>query len=59
LNFIYQDMVPEADVVKSLVPVFAYFKQNRNEGETLGDFCLRKGKEDLLAYADGLAAQSA
>ena len=55
LNFIYQDMVPEADVVKSLVPVFAYYKQDRLEGETLGDFCLRKGKEDLLAYANGLA----
>ena len=55
LNFIYQDMVPEADVVKSLVPVFAYYKQDRMDGETLGDFCLRKGKEDLLAYANALA----
>lgn len=55
LNFIYQDMVPEADVIKSLVPVFAYYKQDRLDGETLGDFCLRKGKEDLLAYANGLA----
>jgi sulfite reductase (ferredoxin) len=59
LNFIYQDMIPEADVVKSLVPVFAYYKQSRLDNETLGDFCARKGKEDLLAYARGLAAQSA
>lgn len=59
LNFVYQDMILEADVVKSLVPVFTYFKQDRAEGETLGDFCVRKGKEDLLAYASGLAAQSA
>ena len=59
LNFIYQDMIPEADVVKSLVPVFTYFKQDRLEGETLGDFCARKGKDELLAYAQGLAAQSA
>jgi sulfite reductase (ferredoxin) len=59
LNFIYQDMVLEEDVVKTLVPVFTYYKQDRLDGETLGDFCLRKGKEDLLAYAQGLQAQSA
>ncbi len=53
LNFIYQDMIPEADVVKSLVPVFTYYKQHRQDNETLGEFCARKGKEDLLAYAQG------
>jgi sulfite reductase (ferredoxin) len=59
LNFIYQDMVLEDDVVKVLVPVFTYYKHERLDGETLGDFCHRKGKDDLLAYAQGLAAQTA
>lgn len=51
LNFVYQDMIPEDDVVKTLSPVFAYFKQSRLDGESLGDFCHRKGKEDLLSFA--------
>lgn len=51
LNFIYQDMIPENEVVKTLVPVFAYFQRERAGSESLGDFCHRKGKEDLLAFA--------
>jgi sulfite reductase (ferredoxin) len=51
LNFLYQDMVPEDEVVNTLVPIFTYFKQARQADETLGDFCHRKGKEDLLAFA--------
>jgi sulfite reductase (ferredoxin) len=52
LNFVYKDMVPEEDVVATLAPVFAYFRQAREYGETLGDFCLRKGAEDIAAWAD-------
>jgi sulfite reductase (ferredoxin) len=50
LNFIYKDMVPEEEVVSSLIPAFAYFKDARENGESFGDFCHRKGKEDLLAH---------
>jgi sulfite reductase (ferredoxin) len=56
LNFIYKDMVPEEEVAATLAPVFAYFKQAREPHETLGDFCLRKGTEDLAAYADANSA---
>ncbi len=56
LNFIYKDMVPEEEVAATLAPVFAYFKQAREPNETLGDFCLRKGTEDLAAYADANSA---
>ncbi len=52
LNFIYQDQVAEADLVPTLVAVFAYFKTARNPGETLGDFCHRQGREALLAATD-------
>jgi sulfite reductase (ferredoxin) len=57
LNFIYKDMVPATDVVRSIVPLLAYFKQQRADGETLGDFCHRKGKDDLLAWDEQNAAQ--
>jgi len=55
LNFLYKDMVPEEDVAATLAPVFAYFKHARDSGETLGDFCLRKGGEDIAAWADANA----
>jgi sulfite reductase (ferredoxin) len=59
LNFNYKDMVPAADIVPSLVPLLAYFKQARENGESLGDFCHRKGRDDLLAWTDEYTAQSA
>jgi sulfite reductase (ferredoxin) len=59
LNFIYKDLVPEAEVVNELVPVFAYYKQARQNGESFGDFCHRKGKEDLLSFAGQYQAQAA
>ena len=49
LNFIYKDLIPEEAVVPTIVPLFVYFKQDRKPGETFGDFCLRKGADDLLA----------
>ena len=52
LNFIYKDKVPTADVIPTLVPVFRYFKEARQEGETFGDFCHRQGAEQLLSHCD-------
>src|SRR5262245_1398345 len=56
LNYLYKDMVPEEDVAGTLAPVFLYFKSAREPDETLGDFCLRKGAEDLATWADSNAA---
>jgi sulfite reductase (ferredoxin) len=53
LNFIYKDLVPREQIVPELVTVLTYFKQDRQERESLGDFCARKGKDDLLAWAGG------
>lgn len=50
LNVIYKDMVPLREVVKALVPLLVYFKAHRAPGESLGDFCHRKGLEDLLRF---------
>jgi sulfite reductase (ferredoxin) len=58
LNFIYKDMVPEEEVVPVLTRVFTYFKSERESGESFGDFCHRKGKEDLLATEEKFALQS-
>jgi sulfite reductase (ferredoxin) len=49
LNFIYQDLVPSEEVVPAIVPVLRYFKEAREKGEAFGDFCHRKGKDDLIA----------
>jgi sulfite reductase (ferredoxin) len=49
-------MVPEEDVVATLRPLLTYYKQHRQENETLGDFCHRKGQEDLAAWAAQLNA---
>jgi sulfite reductase (ferredoxin) len=57
LNFIYKDMVPSEDVVPTLVPLFVYFKHARNDGETFGDFCLRRGAVDLLAWTTNYVEQ--
>lgn len=51
LNFIYKDLVPENEVVATLTPLFAYFKQDRQGSETFGDFCARKGAEDLAKFS--------
>ncbi|MAT70305.1 MAG: NADPH-dependent assimilatory sulfite reductase hemoprotein subunit [Planctomycetaceae bacterium] len=52
LNFVYKDLVPEEEVVATLRPVLAYFRDQRDEGESFGDFCHRKGAEDLQATCD-------
>jgi sulfite reductase (ferredoxin) len=55
LNFLYKDLVPAEEVVTELARVLAYFKDARQDGETLGDFCHRKGAEDLLASTERYA----
>jgi sulfite reductase (ferredoxin) len=59
LNFIYKDLVPTEEVVPTLMPLFAYFKQARENGETFGDFCHRRGQADLLAWSEQYAAATA
>jgi sulfite reductase (ferredoxin) len=58
MNFIYKDLVPGDEIVPSLAPLFLYFKTARLPDETFGDFCQRKGAEDLRAWAEQYAAQA-
>ncbi|MEI6328915.1 MAG: sulfite reductase, ferredoxin dependent [Pseudanabaena sp. ELA645] len=37
---------------KGLEPLFVYFKNERTDGEGFGDFCDRKGNDDLRKFAD-------
>lgn len=49
LNWIYKDLVPEDEVISTLVPVFKQFRDTRQSGESFGDFCDRVGKDGLPA----------
>ncbi len=49
LSFLYRDGVPLEQIVATLATVLGHFKQHRSEGETLGDFCHRLGREALAA----------
>ena len=49
LGFLYRDGVPLEQLVAAISRVLAWFKQQRHEGETLGDFCYRLGPEGLAA----------
>jgi sulfite reductase (ferredoxin) len=55
LNVLYKDLVPTAEVVPTLVPVLQNFKENRQEGESFGDFCHRIGMQTLAAQAEAVA----
>ena len=48
----HMDLVPGEEVVPLLEPLFRYFRDERVDGESFGDFCHRKGAEQLAAYAD-------
>jgi sulfite reductase (ferredoxin) len=52
LGFVYKDIVPLDDLVPTIQPILAYFKQQQQNGESLGDFCHRKGIDDLRAWAE-------
>lgn len=51
LGYIYKDLVPDDVVIDEMIGVFAAFKANRLEGETVGEFCTRVGKDDLAVMA--------
>jgi len=54
LGFIYKDLVQFEDLVPELMNVMTLFKANRLDGETLGDYCDRIGKEPLLEQVEDL-----
>jgi len=49
LNYVLKDLVPLADIVKTLMPVLIDYKQNRQDKEAFGDYCHRLGAEKTRA----------
>ena len=49
---IYKDLVPFEEITSTLVPIFTAFKEHRQSGETLGDFCDRVGNEQLASWSE-------
>lgn len=49
LNYVLKDLVPLADIVKTLMPVLIDYKQNRQDKEAFGDYCHRIGAEKAQA----------
>jgi sulfite reductase (ferredoxin) len=56
LNFIHKDLVPYEELVPTLVALLTYFRRDRHDGETFGDFCHRVGNEQLLAWSDSFTS---
>ena len=52
LNASYKDVVPFEDLSKEIMAVLACYKAERHPGETLGDFCHRKGVDGVRTWAD-------
>lgn len=52
LNRVYKDMVLQSDIVNELRPLFICFRDNREDGETFGDFLDRWGVESLQEFAE-------
>jgi len=45
--------------VPTLVPLFAYYKVGRENSESFGEFCARKGLDDLQSWASQYLQQTA
>ena len=56
LNEQYKDVVPFEDLCREITAVLACYQAERTAGETLGDFCHRKGIDGVRAWADAWLA---
>ena len=52
LNTQYKDVVPFEHLSREIMAVLACYKAERHAGETLGDFCHRKGVDGVRTWAD-------
>lgn len=59
IAWIYRDMVPLDEIGSTLSPLFGYYKSERQNGESFGDFCHRIGREQLVAYGERLQERAA
>ena len=59
LNQKYKDVVPFDDLPREITAVLACYKAEREQSETLGDFCHRKGIDDVRGWTDQWLADGA
>ena len=52
LNTHYKDVVPFEDLSQEITAVLSCYKAERQAGETLGDFCHRKGVDGVRTWSD-------
>ncbi|MDX1994735.1 MAG: NADPH-dependent assimilatory sulfite reductase hemoprotein subunit [bacterium] len=55
----FLDLVPLRDLVSTLRPVLAYYRDARHTDESFGDFCLRVGLDELRQLVQGNVAEAA
>ena len=56
VNYIYKDLVPRAEILSTLRPAFTHFKDEREVGESFGNFCHRIGQEEMQAHAESFGS---
>ena len=54
----YMERLPINDLETQLEPIFVYFKQSRQAGESFGDFCDRVGFDALREFATNYESQT-
>lgn len=59
LSFVYRDLVPQAEVIPTLVPLLERFAHERHDGERFGDFCHRLGPAGVGAGAEAEVEEEA
>ncbi len=52
LNEKYKDVIPFDDLPREITAVLACYKAEREQSETLGDFCHRKGLDGVRGWTD-------
>jgi sulfite reductase (ferredoxin) len=53
MNVLFREAVPSEELLDAVVPLFARFRDEREAGESFGDFCARVGVEALRASSPG------
>lgn len=47
LAYIYKDSVPQGDIPATIAKALNFYKANRHNGESFGDFCHRRGQAEM------------
>ena len=54
----YMERLHRSDLATQMEPIFVYFKQSRQSGESFGDFCFRVGFDPIREFAAAYELQT-